>query len=256
MRRLQILIMVGCLANVAFAADRPPIASWSFDQGAAGDEVWGFHKFVDGVAGKALRFDGQTTAVVRAAARMPRIGGSFSIEAWVALQTYPWTWCAIVNQEKDRRAGYFFGVDPEGRFGLQVAVNGGWQECRSDVGLPLYAWNHILGTFDPTAGLKLYLNGKLVGEKAVTGTPLFAPGVDVWIGRNQTPLGLSEEIRIVAPVAFSFDGLVDEVRISDAALGAAEASAAASRLRPAGLIADEHVDGSGVAGLVELLVRS
>ena len=128
MHRLQTLILAGCLANAAFATDRPPVASWSFDQGAAVDELRGFHKYVDGVAGKALRFDGQTTAVVRPAAKMPRIGGAFSVEAWVALQTYPWTWCAIANQEKDRRAGYFFGVDPEGRFGLQVASSGGWQE--------------------------------------------------------------------------------------------------------------------------------
>jgi hypothetical protein len=234
MHRLQTLILAGCLANAAFATDRPPVASWSFDQGAAGDELRGFHKYVDGVAGKALRFDGQTTAIVRPAVKMPRIDGAFSVEAWVALQTYPWTWCAIVNQEKDRQAGYFFGIDPEGRFGLQVASSGGWQECRSDVGLPLYSWNHLLGTFDPASGLKLYLNGKLVGERNVIGAPLFATGVDVWIGRNQTPLGLSEEIRVVAPVAFSFDGLIDEVRLYDAALLPAEAKEASSRLKPSG----------------------
>ena len=177
MRRLQTLILAGCLANAALAADRPPVASWSFDQGAAGDELRGFHKFVDGVAGKALRFDGQTTAVVRAAAKMPRLSGAFSVEAWVAIQTYPWTWCAIANQEKDRRAGYFFGVDPEGHFGLQLAVNGGWQECRSGAGLPLYAWNHLLGTYDPAAGITLYLNGKLVGERrSLPDRPVFAPG--------------------------------------------------------------------------------
>ena len=234
MRRLQTLILAGCLANAAFAADRPPVASWSFDQGAAGDELRGFHKFVEGVAGQALRFDGQTTAVVGRAAKMPRISGAFSVEAWVALQTYPWTWCAIANQERDHRAGYFFGVDPEGHFGLQLAVNGGWQECRSGAGLPLYAWNHLLGTFDPAAGLKLYLNGKLVGEKKVLGTALFATDEDVMIGRNQTPLGLSEEIRVVAPVAYSFDGLIDEVRISDAALNPSEAVAASSRVKPSG----------------------
>jgi hypothetical protein len=233
MRRLPILILAGGLATAAFAADRPPVVSWSFD-GPGSDEVRGFHKFVDGVAGKALRFDGQTTAVVRPAAKMPRIGGAFSIEAWVALQTYPWTWCAVVNQEKDRQAGYFFGIDPEGRFGLQLATKEGWQESRSDVGLSLYSWNHLLGTFDPASGLKLYLNGKPVGEKSIIGTPLFAPDVDVSIGRNQTPLGLSEEIRVVAPVAFSFDGLIDEVRLYEVALLPAEAKEASSRLKAPG----------------------
>ena len=232
MRRLQILIMAGLLASVAFAADRPPVASWPFDQGVSGDEVRGYHKYVDGVVGRALRFDGQTTVVVRAAARMPRVEGAFSVEAWVAVQTYPWTWCAVVNQEKDRRAGYFLGIDPEGRFGLQVAVNGRWEECRSSAGLPLYSWNHILGMFDPATGFELFLNGHPAGEKTITGTPLFAPGAEVWIGRNQTPLGLSEEIRVVAPVAFSFDGIIDEVRIYDRALAPAEASSA--RPKPAG----------------------
>jgi hypothetical protein len=224
MRRIQIMILAGCLANAVLAADRTPVASWSFDQGPGGDEVRGYHKFVNGVAGQALRLDGQTTVVVRAAAKMPRLAGAFSVEAWVAIQTYPWTWCAIVNQEKDLRAGYFFGIDPEGRFGLQAAVNGAWQECRSAAGLPLYAWNHLLATFDPATGFKLYLNGQPAGEKAVTATPLFAPEADAWIGRNQTPLGLSNEIRVVAPVAFSFDGLIDEVRIHDRALAPSEAS--------------------------------
>jgi hypothetical protein len=234
MRRLKILTLTGLLAISLAAAERTPVASWSFDGDMGADIIRGFRKFVPGTAGDGLRFDGQTTVVVRAAARMPRLEGAFTVEAWVAIETYPWTWCAVVNQEKDHRAGYFFGIDPEGRFGLQVAVDGRWQECRSSAGLPLYSWNHILGMFDPAAGLKLYLNGKLVGEAAITGPPLFAPDAEVWIGRNQTPLGLSEEIRVVAPVAFSFDGIIDEVRLYDAALSPPEAAAASARVRPSG----------------------
>src|SRR4030042_102490 len=169
MLRLKNLTLMGLLGISLAAAEKIPIASWSFDQGSGGDEVRGFQKIVDGVAGKALRFDGQT-----------RAGG------------------------------------------------------RPAAGLPLYSWNHLLGTFDPASGLKLYLNGKLVGEKAASGPPRFAPEVDAWIGRNQTPLGLSEEIRAVAPVAFSFDGIIDEVRIYDVALTPSEAAAASSRFRPSG----------------------
>jgi len=222
------------LAGPAIAADKPPVASWSFDQGKGADEIRGFQKSVPGVAGNGLRFDGQTTVVVRGAAKAPRLGGPFSVEAWVALQTLPWTWCAVVNQEKDRQAGYFFGLDPEGRFGLHLAVDGQWRESRSTVKLPLYTWNHIVGTFDPASGIKLYLNGKPAGEMKITGTPRFAPEADVWIGRNQTPLGLSEEIRVVAPVAFSFDGIIDEVRIYDRVLTAGEPAAAYAALAPSG----------------------
>ncbi len=233
MRRLGIMILTAIWTNALFAAERLPVASWSFD-GPGSDAIRGFHKTVDGVTGQALRFDGQTTAVVRSAARAPRLGGAFSVEAWVALQTYPWTWCAVVNQEKDRRAGFFFGIDPDGRFGLQVAVGGRWLECRSEAGLPLYAWNHILGTFDPASGLMLFLNGRPAGEAKAAGAAVFAADAELWIGRNQTPLGLSEEIRVVAPVAFSFDGLLDEVRLYDAVLDPAEARAAWSRLKPSG----------------------
>lgn len=233
MRRFGILILTILLANAPLAADQAPVASWSFD-GPGSDGIRGFHKPAKGVSGEALRFDGQTTMVIRAAAQAPRLGGAFSVEAWVAIQTYPWTWCAVVNQEKDRRAGFFFGIDPEGRFGLQVGSSGGWQGCRSGARLPLYAWNHILGTFDPSTGLKLYLNGEPAGEKKVSGTPVFAPDVDVMIGRNLTPLDLTEEIRVVAPVAFSFDGIIDEVLIYGAALSPAEAKRASARLKPSG----------------------
>ena len=234
MRRFATLSFVVVFVGMAFAADKPPVASWSFDQETGVDAIRGFRKFVPGVAGNGLRFDGQTTSVVRGASKAPRLGGPFSIEAWVAIQTYPWTWCAIVNQEKDRQSGYFFGIDPEGRFGLQTAVDGQWRESRSTVRLPLYAWNHLAGTFDPASGIKLYLNGKLVGEMKASGTPRFAPEADVWVGRNQTPLGLSEEIKVVAPVAFSFDGIIDEIRIYDRVLDAGEPAAATAGLAPTG----------------------
>jgi hypothetical protein len=63
MLRLKNLTLMGLLGISLAAAEKIPIASWSFDQDSGGDEVRGFQKIVDGVAGKALRFDGQTTAV-------------------------------------------------------------------------------------------------------------------------------------------------------------------------------------------------
>ena len=176
MRRLQTLILAGCLANAALAADRPPVASWSFDQGAAGDELRGFHKFVDGVAGKALRFDGQTTAVVRPAAKMPRIErGLFGR----SLGRPPDLSLDLVRDRQPREG-------PPGRLLLRHRSRGtlrasdrrGRRLAGVPLGrprLPLYAWNHLLGTFDPASGLKLYLNGKLVGEKAVSGTAPLRP---------------------------------------------------------------------------------
>ena len=234
MRRGLLRILVLLLASAPLGAQRAPVASWSFEQGKDADEIRGFHTFVPGVAGTGLRVDGQTTTVIRKAARMGRLGPAFWIEAWVAIQEYPWTWCAIANQEKGHKAGYFFGIDPEGRFGLQLAVNGRWQESQSDIKLSLYAWNHLVAAFDPTAGVRLYCNGKLVGTKAVIGRPTFAPTVDAWVGRNHTPLGLSHEVKVVAPVAFSFNGIIAELSVHDGAVGAPEVEAAFARLKPSG----------------------
>jgi len=114
------------------------VASWSWERVDAPDRIVGFHRFAPGISGQALRSDGQTTHLIRPAAEAPRLNGSFSIEAWVAIQTYPWTWCAIVNQEKNRQQGYSFSIDPNGHFGLHVAVGGQWIESRSDQALPLY----------------------------------------------------------------------------------------------------------------------
>ncbi len=232
MKRAALRVLILLLASAVLGAQRAPVTGWSFDRGKDGDDIRGFHAFVPGVAGDALRFDGQTTTVIRKASRTGRLGPAFWVEAWVAIQEYPWTWCAIVNQEKGHKAGYFFGIDPDGRFGLHVAVAGRWQESQSDAKLPLYAWNHLVGTFDPAAGIRLYCNGKLVGTKALVGTPTYAPAVDVWVGRNHTPLGLSHEVKVVAPVAFSFNGLLDEVYVHDGAASAADAATAFARLAP------------------------
>jgi len=52
--------------------------------------------FKDGVAGKALLFDGYTTEVVRKSNAFS-LGETFTIFAWVAPQEYSWNLSAIVN---------------------------------------------------------------------------------------------------------------------------------------------------------------
>lgn len=48
----------------------------------------------------------------------------FTVEAWVALNTYPWNWAPIVDQEEDRQEGFFFGIDAFGHIGLQASIDG------------------------------------------------------------------------------------------------------------------------------------
>ena len=138
---LMLLALVFCAQSVSAAPahDEGLVAWWKFDKGpdraaadgATGikDEILGFFKYVKGTSGDALRFDGYSTVLRRKAKSAPQLGKSFSIEAWVALQAYPWGMCAIVGQcetedvpfarrtrstsfpaEKDPTAGHYFAV--------------------------------------------------------------------------------------------------------------------------------------------------
>lgn len=225
----SVLIMIMILLSpfTSSAADKMPVARWSFDDnsenttlettGDVFDKIDGFHRFTDGVIQSALRFDGHSTTIVRSASKAPQLSDDFTVEAWVALETYPWSWCAIINQEKDEKTGYYFAIDPEGRFGLHLAIEGKWQSCSTQVKLPLYKWNHLAGSYSTENGIRLYLNGVLVEELQCSGTPNFARQSDLLIGRNITPRALSNGWRH-SLVYFSLDGILDEAKIYNYAL--------------------------------------
>ena len=182
----------------------------------AQDQLVGNFKYVAGVAGNALQLDGYTSSVLHKAPLT--LGQQFSVEAWVALEAYPWTWCAIIDGEKDQQQGYYFGIDPEGRFGLHLALDGKWQTATSETKLPLYKWNHLVATFDAAVGVRLYLNGKPAGAFPLKGNFTVATDAEVLLGRNKNPRPLAFEIREARPVRCSLEGILDEIKIYNAAL--------------------------------------
>lgn len=91
---------------------RTPVSAWwTFDRerddqvldkaAKIPDRVNGNLTYVDGVTGKAGRFDGYTTFITRQATKAPQMTKSFTIEAWIAPQTYSWNWTGIVAQAGD-----------------------------------------------------------------------------------------------------------------------------------------------------------
>jgi hypothetical protein len=222
-------------AATAPAGQDGVLAWWRFDEGGGQtaidavqqtkDSIEGNYKFIEGVSGTGLKCDGFTTCVTRKAEAAPRLGERFTIEAWVAVQAYPWGWCPIVGQRADRSAGYFFGMDARGRVGLHLAAGGKWQECTSEAMVPLMEWAHVAGTFDSGSGLAVYINGVRAGEVAAVGSPTYAADADLLIGRNRGKenamfsayWGASDQ-----PVYFSFDGIIDEVKIHGRCLAPGE----------------------------------
>lgn len=225
---LKSLFVVVTIAFVHLScAQDSLLAYWNFDEIEANaiidvsngqvDTVQGFHKFVKGVRGNALKCDGFTTSISRSEEDSPAISGPFTIEAWIAPQAYPWNWSAIYNQEYKKARGIFFGLDGEGRIGLHAAIARQWRECISTDKIPFMQWSHIAGTFDPEEGLKVYINGKLSGELKVQGDLLYDREFPMQIARNHEPTPPSSLNRagfVNVPVKFSFDGLIDELKIS------------------------------------------
>lgn len=224
---LLLLLISTPLAATATAQSAGVVAWWKFNEGtgnqavdsASGyrDPILNHHKWVSGVSGEGLKFDGFTTVIERSAEHVPQLGASFSIDAWVAVQSYPWNWVAIVDQENDHRSGYYFGIDSEGRLGLQLSVWGIWEVCVSQTRVPLMQWTHVVGTYDPQQGISLYINGQLAGKLPVTGRMDPAKKTGLRIGRNFEDLPPTALVRQSAsvPAYYSLDGILDELKIYD-----------------------------------------
>lgn len=213
------------LATSTVAQNDGIVAWWKFNEGTGNvaedstgghrDNILNHHQWVKGVSEAGLKFDGFTTLVERAAEDVPQLGPQFSIEAWIAIQSYPWNWVAIVDQEKDRHSGYYFGIDAEGRLGLQLSVWNTWETCVSQTQLPLMQWTHVVGTYDPLSGISLYINGKLAGKLPVTGRMDPARKIGLRIGRNFQDLPPTALVRQSAsfPTYYSLDGILDELKL-------------------------------------------
>ena len=226
------------------AQDQGLVAKWSFNEVVApvahdsvsgvDDRVEGFYKYVPGVTGMGLRFDGYTTHIVREAKKAPQLSEAFSVEAWVALNAYPWNWAPIVDDEQFQQVGYSFGIDAFGHLGLQVSVQGVWQSVYSTAQLPLKRWAHVVGTFESGSGLAVYIDGKEAARAPVTGSMKPADQVDLLIGRPREAMMPvpAEAIHPFYPVWYSLDGILDEVKIYSRSLRSEEVQRSYAQVQP------------------------
>jgi Concanavalin A-like lectin/glucanases superfamily len=222
-------LVIACFAAALNAQKAGPVAKWSFNEttgpvtvesvSGSGDKIDGYYKYVPGVIGTGLRFDGYTTSLDCPIAHAPQLHGAFTVGAWVALNTYPWNWVPIVDAEKEREEGFSLEIDAFGHVGLGASVDGQWHELVSTATLPLKRWAYIAGTFDSAGDVGLmtiYINGKPVGKLAVQGE-LTSARTNILIGRvRQATMPFPEgAIHPTYPVWYSLDGILDEVEIYD-----------------------------------------
>jgi hypothetical protein len=195
-------------------------------------ELIGFQKLIDGAQGKGLLFDGYTTYVASTQDSDVRITGGFTIEAWISFQAYPWNWVAIVDKQKDDTAGYNLSVDANGFLRFQVAVDGQLRTVKSSQRMELLKWYHLAGSFNPGKGLTIYINGQAAGSLPSVGDLSAATDIPLWIGRSHQKLPPAYPIRLDLPASYSFDGIIDEVKIYNVALSGQEILRNYSGLKP------------------------
>jgi hypothetical protein len=202
-----------------------------------------------GVSGTAVQFDGHKNYVSFPAEKGPEIKEAITLEAWVAMAAYPWSWTTIVQQmddvpeerefhidpntelkwnerfkviyKKENDTGYFLGINALGQAGFKLRVNGNWEELTSETVLKKDVLYHITASYGKDKGkMQLYLDGKLDCEKQIAKADIETSVKDIFIARGKERAQYAPVRKNTFPAPYTFDGIIDEVKIYTVALSA------------------------------------
>lgn len=255
-----------------------PILSWKFDEATGenvSESISGSSQWVEGhkalwrkgVSGTALQFDGYYSEINYPADEVPEISNEITIDAWLAIGAYPWSFVPIIQQmddnpeeiiakkgseaflvgeegreqfeeelenEGDEEAfdfvlapeddrGFFLGLDGYGNPSFKLSVGDTWYQLTADFTLERRQWYYLAATYAAEDGtMRLYIDGKLVGKKQVDAGTIELSTKDIRIGKGKERRPIRPVRDNTFPDSYSFDGLIDEIRVFDKALTANE----------------------------------
>jgi hypothetical protein len=166
-----------------------------------------------GKFGSALTFDGVNDWVTVNDANDLDFTTGLTIEAWV----YPTTsgsWRNVLIKEQTGGEVYNLYANADtnapAAYLAPASLPGVALDARGSAALPLNTWSHLAATYDGTT-LRLYVNGSLVGSRAVASALVTSTGA-LRIGGNSV-------------WGEFFTGRIDEVRLYNRALSVAEIQA-------------------------------
>jgi glucose/arabinose dehydrogenase/PKD repeat protein len=200
------------------------VGAWGFDEpsGSAvfdtsgrgnGGAITGAARTTDGRVGSALSFDGIDDLVTVADANSIDLVSGMTLEAWVNPTALGSSWRTVLLKEQPGNLAYaLYANDGEGRPTGHVAVPLDSRATGSP--LPQNAWSHLAATYDGSS-VRLYVDGAEVASNLVFGSITVSSGA-LRIGGN-TVWGEW------------FAGRIDEVRVYDRPLSAAEIGADMTR---------------------------
>jgi glucose/arabinose dehydrogenase len=159
-----------------------------------------------GRTGAALSFDGTNDAAAIADANDLDLRTGMTLEAWVRPSALG-SWRTVLFKEQASHMTYALYASTRDARPTGQAYIGGERNAQATAGLPVNTWTHLATTYDG-ATLRLYVNGTQATATALTGAMAVSNG-PLKIGGN----GIWSEW---------FAGLIDDVRVYDRALSAAE----------------------------------
>ncbi len=207
-------------ASATVAGGPPPglVAAYGFDEGSGtttADQSGGGNVgtlanttwSATGKYGKALSFNGTSAMVTVADSNALDLTSGMTVEGWVQ-PTVANDWRTLIVKERpgDLVYGLYSSTDAN-RPQSQVTIGGIARLLDGTAQIPAATWTHVAATYDGTTQ-RLFVNGTQVSTLAVAGA----------IQTSTSPL------RIGGNTIWSewFSGLIDEVRVYNRALSAAE----------------------------------
>jgi hypothetical protein len=210
--------VAGTVSNTAPPPASGLVASYNFDAGSGttladvsghgnnGTIAAGTWSTAGHTAG-ALSFNGTSTAVTIADSASLRLSGGMTLEAWVDPSALGTIWRTAVMKEQPNNLSWALYANTDTTRPSGHVFTSAESILKGTAALTLNAWAHLATTYDGTT-LRLYVNGTQVATKAVSGAITSAAG-NVKIGGNSI-------------WGEWFRGLIDDVRIYNRALSAAE----------------------------------
>ena len=222
------LIIYFYLISLVSASDEGLVAHYNFDEdkenllrdlsGNVNNGVIYGAKWIDGISGNALKFDGATDYVDISDSASLDIANAIALEAWIKpsafTHQYPgivmkWDWKSGVPWQRSYSM-YLSSAKPW----FMLSNDGAWHDesqLESTTALSTDTWYHLAFTYDGSV-MRVYINGAQDCVKSATLT--------IWDGSADVSIGASLTEGAVAADEETFNGTIDEVRISNTARSA------------------------------------
>jgi hypothetical protein len=183
-------------------------ASGNGNTGTITNATWA----ASGKYGSALQFNGTNALVTVPDKASLHLSAAMTLEAWVNPSIIDASWRDVIYKGNDNF--YLEASSTNGELPDAGTIAGGsYADAFGSNSIPASTWSYLTETYDGST-LRLYVNGALVGSTAHTGT----------IATSASPLQFGGD----SIYGQFFTGLIDEVRVYNVALTAAQIQADAA----------------------------